>query len=312
MWLDLRPTRSPVTSADDASSQALNEALGSSFILVRILTNPIILTIALIEFCTIPPQEQARLSARFTEIYAVASDPMRETGRVLSEMSGAAAIVGSKQRDLRTLLQLRFIPTRPGQLLAVLVFNDGTVENRFIHADEAVDDSELTRVHNLLTDVIEGRTLDEVRDLFVRRLGDERVMVDALRKRAFELGSQALEGVKGRGDIVIEGQSRLMDLPEYADVERLRKLMRALEEREELVALLDRTLVAGAAAVYVGSEAGELGDSDLSLVVAPYSSQGRMAGTVAVLGPTRMDYAKVVPLVDATAAAMSEALSRGK
>ena len=101
-----------------------------------------------------------------------------------------------------------------------------------------------------------------------------------------------------------------MDLPEYADVDRLRKLMRALEEREELVAILDKTLSAGSVTVLVGHEAGPLGEGALSLIVAPYSEGGRAAGTVGVIGPTRMDYAKVMPLVDAAATAMSEALGR--
>jgi heat-inducible transcriptional repressor len=117
-----------------------------------------------------------------------------------------------------------------------------------------------------------------------------------------------------RGEVVIEGQNRLIDLPEYTDVDRLKKVMKALEEREELVDLLDRTLEAGGGvvAVIVGSEAGGLGGGQLSLIAAPYTDNGRMAGTVGVIGPTRMDYAKVMPLVDATAAALSEARTKGK
>ncbi len=266
----------------------------------------------LVEVRSVSPEEQARMGARFAEIYAVADDPLRETGRLLSELSGAAAVLAAPKTELRALSQLRFIPTRPGQLLAVLVFNDGSVENRFIGIEASISETELSRVHELLGDVIEGRSLGEVRDLFARRLADDRLAVDALRRRAFELGSLATTDLSRKSDLVIEGQARLMDLPEYADPDRLKKVMRALEEREELVRLLDKTLAAGAVTVFVGSEAEGLGDSDLSLVVAPYTDHGRLAGAVGVLGPTRMDYAKVMPLVDATAAAMSEALTKGK
>jgi heat-inducible transcriptional repressor len=266
----------------------------------------------LIDARSISPEEQARLGARFTEIYAGAEDPLRETGRLLSELTGTAALVGRPRTDLRALQQLRFIPTRPGQLLAVLVFTNGDVENRFIAVDEVIDDDELMRVHNLLRDVIEGRTLGEVRDLFVRRLADERTRFDALRHRAFSLGKDAVIEVAKPSEFVLEGQSRLLELPDYADVDRLKRVMRALEEREEIVSLLDKTLVAGVAAVYVGAEAGELASGDLSLVVAPYEERGKMAGAIGVLGPTRMDYAKVVPLVDATAAAMSEAMKKAR
>ncbi|MDI3283227.1 heat-inducible transcriptional repressor HrcA [Polyangium sp. 15x6] len=255
------------------------------------------------------PEEQAKLGQRFAEIYAVATDPMREAGRYLSELSGTAAVIASPRTELRALSQLRFIPTRPGQLLAVLVFSDGTVENRFIQIEEVPAEPELTRIHNLLADVIEGRSLGEARDLFARRLADERIALDALRRRAFELGRRATADVNRRGgDVVIEGQGKLIDLPEYTDASRLKKLLRTLTEREDLLKLLDKVIAAGAVTVFVGSEAGELGEGDLSLVVAPYMEHGRVAGTVGVLGPTRMDYAKVMPLVDATATAMSEAL----
>lgn len=265
----------------------------------------------LMEIRAVAPEDQKKMGARFAQIYAQAADPMREAGRYLSELSGAAAVIAAPKKELRTLAQLRFIPTRPGQLLAVLVCSDGSVENRFVSVEGPLNDAELTRVHNLLADVIEGRTLGEVRDLFARRLADDRVALDALRRRAFELGSRAIPDVDTRDQLVIEGQARLIDLPEYADATRLKKLVLALEEREELVGLLDRTLAAGAATVFVGSETGDLGGGELSLVVAPYADHGRVSGAVGVLGPTRMDYAKVMPLVDATATALSEALSRG-
>lgn len=265
----------------------------------------------LINVRDVAPDEKARLAARVREIYASSDDPLRESGRMLSELSGAAGVVAALRPDGRTLAQVRFIPTRRDQLLAVLVFEDGTVENRFIRVETPVPDSELTRIHNLLTDVVEGRTLRDIRELFARRLADDRVAADAFKRKAFQMGRDAVEGVSsGPGAVVIEGQTRLMGLPEYSDVDRLKRLVVMLEEREELVGLLDKTLAAGAVTVFVGSETGELAQSELSLVVAPYAEQGKLVGAVGVLGPTRMDYAKVMPLVDATAAAMSEANAR--
>jgi heat-inducible transcriptional repressor len=189
------------------------------------------------------------------------------------------------------------------------VFRDGSVENRFVAVEEPISEGDLQRIHNLLADVIEGRSLGEVRDLFARRLADERTALDQLRKRAFELASKATIDLGRPAEVLIEGQARLIDLPEYADVGRLKSLVRTLEEREALLALLDKTLAAGVVTVLLSSEANELGAGELSLVVAPYTEHGRAAGTVGVIGPPRMDYAKVMPLVDATAAALSEALN---
>lgn len=264
----------------------------------------------LVDVRAVAPETMVRMGQRFAEIYATADDPLRETGRFLSELSGQAAIVAASRGESRTLQQLRFIQTRPNQLLAVLVFSDGAVENRYVQLEQGVDDRELERVHNLLADVIEGRSLGEIRDLFARRLADERLAVDALRRRAFELGSQALSDAGAKSEVHIEGQARLLEMPEYGDVSRLKKLMRALEDRADLVELLDKTMAADTVSVYVGREAGDLADGEISIVVAPYKSHGRTAGAVGVLGPTRMDYAKVMPLVDATASALSDAMGR--
>lgn len=268
----------------------------------------------LVELRKFTGDEQAKLEARVAEIYARSENPLRESGRMLSELSGAAAIITKKRVATRRLSQLRFIQTKREQLLAVVVFEDGTVENRFVRVSGALSESELGRIHNLLADVIDGRTLAEVRDLFARRLADDRASIDALKRRAFELAQDAIGAESEPPQIVIEGQSRLLGMPEYGDIDRLRRLMVALEEREEIVALLDKTLDAGVVTVVLGSEAGEeLAGGQLSLVIAPYGEKGEPAGAVGVLGPSRMDYQRVMPLVDATATAMSEVIgSRAK
>jgi heat-inducible transcriptional repressor len=253
--------------------------------------------------------DRTRIQDRL-EALAPEADLMRESGRLLSELSGTASVVIAPKPETRTLTQLRFLPTKPGQMLAVMVFADGSVENRFVRVERVVQEPELTRLHNLLADVIEGRTLGEVRDLFARRLQDDRLQMDSLRHRAFEMGLLALGEAPARAGVVIEGQARLLDHREFTDVESLRHLVLALHEQESLLSLLDRTLEAHGAQVFVGSEAGDLAGGSLGLVAAAYKEHGRAAGTIAVLGPMRMDYPKLVPLVEATASAMGAALER--
>ncbi|HEY3593239.1 MAG TPA: HrcA family transcriptional regulator, partial [Polyangiaceae bacterium] len=173
-------------------------------------------------------------------------------------------------------------------------------------------ETELTRVHNLLADVIEGRSLGEVRELFARRLQDDRVQIDSLRRRAFELGHQAVGDNGEERAVVIEGEARLLDHPEFSDVDRMRQLLYALNARETLLSLLDRTIASQAVQIFVGAETGDLVGGHLSVVTATYTDQGKVAGTIGVLGPTRMDYPKVVPLVEATADAMTASLRRGR
>ena len=272
---------------------------------------------ALSELNTLPNRELGQLRHRIEQIYGSdagpAADRLRQTGKVLSELSGTAAVVAASPAEPRKLSQLRFIPTRPRQLLAVLVFADGMVENRYLDVEEPVSQGELERVHNLLGELCEGRSLQALRELLAQGLEDERCRLDALQRRAFQLGQQALRGEpSAAAELVIEGQARLMELPEYADVERLRALARALDAREQLLQLLDKTLQAGAVSVYLGSETGELGGAQLSLVVAPYRVDDHAVGTVGVLGPTRMDYARMMPLVGATAAAISDAMKKSR
>ena len=213
--------------------------------------------------------------------------------------------------ESRTLRQIRFIPTRPGELLSVVVFTDGHVENTYVTVDGPVSEADLMRVHELLGDVIEGRTLSAVRDLCERRLADEQTQYDSLRHRAFDLGKQAAGG-PGKAEILIEGQSRLLERPELADVERLRDLVLALDDRRLLVTLLDRTVESERMRVVVGHELGQLGGGALSVVAAPYSDGGRVTGAIAVLDVMRMDYSKVMPVVTATAKEMSNAMGRAR
>jgi heat-inducible transcriptional repressor len=265
---------------------------------------------ALMRMRELAPEDVEEIRAKF-ESLTPGANLMRESGKLLSELTGTAAVVITPRGESLTLNHLRFVRIQKGELLAVLVLSDGTVQNRFIPGE--VGEPDLLRVHNLLDDVIEGRTLGELRDLFSRRLATEQVQKDDLRRRAFELGGAAVEEMlelEMGADVVIEGQAKLLEQPEFAGAEGMKQVVNALDERAQLVRLLDATLEAKGTTVVVGHEAGDLGGGQLSLVGAAYKDHGRAAGSIGVIGPTRMDYPKVVPLVAATASAMSAFISR--
>lgn len=263
---------------------------------------------ALMQIQEVSSGDRARIDERFAQMRG-GDDVLTTAGRLLSELTGTAAVVVAPRVENLTLKHLRFIRTVPGQVLAVLVMSNGAVQNRFLSATVSEDD--LVRIHNLLDDVIEGRSLGDLRDLFVRRLQSERVRHDELRRQAFELGEAAVTGVTGsqRPDLVIEGRSKLLDLPDFAS-SNMKDVVSALDEQERLVQLLDATVAAKGTSVVVGHEAGELGGGQLAIVGATYTDHGRSTGSVGVIGPTRMDYPKVVPLVAATASAMSAFIGR--
>ena len=266
---------------------------------------------ALMEVRALSTEDDERIRARFESLSVSlpASSVMRETGKLLSEMSGTVAVVVPPRMQVLTLRRLRFIRTSAQEVLAVLVLQDGGVQNRFLRAE--VTEDELVKVHNFLDDIIEGRSLGELKELFERRLSSERVKHDEVKLQAFSLGEAAVADVPGgEASLVIEGQERLFGMPEFSDPSGVQQLVFALDSREKLIKLFDELI--SASGVAVGSETGELGGGQLSIVGASYTSNGRPAGTVGVIGPTRMDYPKVVPLVRATAEAMSEFMSRSR
>ncbi len=257
---------------------------------------------ALMHVQQLSAEEHARIRSHFESIEP-GRDVIRETGRLLSELTGTAAVVVSPRTETATLRTLRFMVVGQ-ELLAVLVMSNGTVQNRFVRA--TMTEKDLVAIHNLLDDVIEGRSLRELRDLFARRLANERVREDAMRRRAFELGEAALSGMATQpGELFIEGQAKLLEQPEFKDAEGMKQVMTALDAPEKLITLLDATMAATGASVVVGREAGDIGGGHLAIVGAAYTDRGQRAGAVGVIGPTRMDYPKVVPLVAATANAMS-------
>jgi heat-inducible transcriptional repressor len=239
------------------------------------------------------------------------NDLLRSTGRLLSELTGSPAVVVRRSPESRPLLKIRFIPTRPSELLTVVVFRDGTVENRFVHLDTPLDSGELDRVHQMLEEVAEGRTLAELREHFVHARDSSQDELQPLNERGLTLVNAAIDRTSHTSELVVEGQARLLDRADLSQSEQLKEYLRALEDRNRLILLLDRTLESKQVQVFLGDDVSGEADLPMSLVAAPYRNQtGEPEGAVGVIGPTRMDYSVVVPLVGATADAVARALAR--
>jgi heat-inducible transcriptional repressor len=259
--------------------------------------------------------DAARIADWFDEMRPGA-DIARETGKLLSDLTGAAAIVAKPSVETRTLLRIRFIPTRPGELLSVVVFSDGAVENRYLVTEKPLESSELERIHNLLEETAEGRSLAELREHLMRSLqagAPDSAELDTLHTLGASLVEAALGATDRRPEVIIEGQARLLERPEFSNTKQARELLRMLEDRERLVGLLDKILTASTVQVFFDSDTSDAGGYPVSVVAAPYHEQHRGAGGVlGIVGPARMDYPTVVPLVEATADAMSAALARSR
>jgi heat-inducible transcriptional repressor len=264
---------------------------------------------ALMQVRRLPPNDAGRIT-EWLEGLRPDSDLVRETGKLLSDLSGAPAVVLRRRSETRTLLKIRFIATRAGEMLAVIVFSDSSVENRFIRVDKAVTDSEIERVHEMLEEIVAGRTLTSVREEVARGLSDHQDELATLHDLGYLLLRSATDATPRFADVVIQGQTLLLDTPEFANVDRARDLLLALEDRERLVGLLDRVLNSERVEIFLGEETSSAVGYPVSLVASRFSERGQPSGAVGVLGPTRMDYPLVVPLVAAAADAISTAIAR--
>ncbi len=257
------------------------------------------------------PREKDDIRARL-----VAPSPdevLQHASRLLSEITQHAAVIVAPDPAKARFGHIEFVPLRDGRLLAVLVTVDGRIENRVILAPGpphgpphgSIDDARLERMHNYLNDLLSGLTLDEVRARVQRELGDDKHRYDELVATALRLGEQVFTGGEVRAaDVVISGQANLVDLETAGDrgrLDRMRELLRALEDRALLVQLLERTKTADGIQVFLGAETAHAALAESSVVAIPYGADERPLGAIAVIGPMRMNYGRVMSVVDFTA-----------
>jgi heat-inducible transcriptional repressor len=167
----------------------------------------------------------------------------------------------------------------------------------------------LDRIGRYLTDELGGMTLPEMRDRVLTRMGEERAAYDRLMRQSLELGRQAHETHEDDAELLVEGASNLIGSPEFAELETMRGLFRTLEEKKALIHLLSQVIDGGGVQVVIGEENPEQKLNKCSLVVAGYGTETRTLGTLGIVGPTRMEYAKAIALGDYLAAVLSRLLS---
>ncbi|HKA87235.1 MAG TPA: heat-inducible transcriptional repressor HrcA [Haliangiales bacterium] len=267
---------------------------------------------SLLKVRSLSPKEREDIRARYALQTADFDDVLQTTSRVLSELSHHAAIVIMPAPQRRVLEHVEFLRLRGDQLLAVLVVEGGQVENRLVKLELPGDPGFLERVNNYLNEKVKGRTLEEVRTGVLEELGRDKNQLDTLAAHALRLGEQVFKAGSAPA-VIVSGQAHLFDEGEGADgpvrIDRMRALLSALEEKEGVVRLLDRTLAAEGIQVWVGAESPFRDIADVSVVGAPYGPEDRPVGSIAVVGPTRMNYSRVIPLVDFTAELVSGLLA---
>jgi heat-inducible transcriptional repressor len=259
----------------------------------------------LLRIRSLPAVEQEEIRERLTGA-GERPELMQRTSKLLRELSHLAVVVQTPRPASDVIEHMEFVRLREGQLLAVIATTTGHIENKLVGIDFIVDASELERINNYLNDLVGGLTLENLKARLAEEIQGVRSEHDALVTRALSLAAAAVP--QAPPQVFVDGQSNL--LSGETDVERAKVLLRTLEERDMLEKLLDRTLTAPGICVFIGAEANLADLTDVSVVAAPYGGDDRPLGTIGVIGPSRMNYSRVISLVDFTAEMITLSLSK--
>jgi heat-inducible transcriptional repressor len=228
---------------------------------------------------------------------------------LLSAMTHFVGVVSVPRREQFAFRRIDFVPLDGSRVLAILVFADNEVQNRIVLTRRPFDAGELERVANYLNAHFAGRSVADIRATLLRELRSAQDEMQLLLAQSVELAEQAL--APGGDDMVLAGQTRLMGVQELADLDRLRDLFEAFSRKREILQLLERTVQAPGVRIFIGEETGLAPLEGMSLVTAPYvaAGSGTVLGVLGVIGPTRMAYDRVIPVVQAAADALGAALN---
>jgi heat-inducible transcriptional repressor len=231
---------------------------------------------------------------------------LKETSRVLSSISHYMGIVVAPRFTANVFRHIEFLKLGERRLLAILVSQNGAVQNKIIETDEELQFDDLVRMSNYLNELLKGLTIAQVKNKILEEMHEEKTRYDALLAKALLLSQQALEGADA--EVFIEGQANILEQPEFADVAKMKEIIRAFEEKGQLLALLERCMSADGVQIFIGSESHLSRMEGMSLVASTYMTGKNTLGILGVIGPTRMGYAKVIPIVDYTARQVSRLL----
>jgi heat-inducible transcriptional repressor len=231
---------------------------------------------------------------------------LKETSRMLSSVSHYMGIVVAPRFTANVFRHIEFLKLGGKRLLAIFVAQSGTVQNKIIETDEELQFADLARMSNYLDELLKGLTITQVKNRILEEMREEKIRYDALLARALKLSQQTLEVTDA--EVFIEGQANILEQPEFADVAKMKEIIRAFEEKGQLLALLEQSMAAEGVQIFIGAESHLNRMSGMSLVTSTYVTGKNTLGILGVIGPTRMGYAKVIPIVDYTARQVSRLL----
>lgn len=260
------------------------------------------------------PLEDDKVAAIQSRLGEHADDPkalVAAASQLLSSVTRLAGVVTLPRQSHASLSQIEFVPLSDNRALVVLVVNGREVQNRILQLDRYYSPDELRRASNYLNQQFAGKELSAVREHLLNQLQQTREHLNEMMTDAIRLAQQAVVPASSsdRMEYVIAGETNLMGFAELSNVEKLRRLFEAFTQQRDILHLLDQSLKAEGVQIFIGQESGYTILDDCSVVTAPYTLDKEVVGVLGVIGPTRMAYERVIPIVDITAKLLGAALN---
>lgn len=238
-----------------------------------------------------------------------ASELVQTASSLLSNITAQAGLVTVPRQEAHQLRQVEFLPLSGDRVLVILVINEREVQNRIIHTQQSFTEDQLRAAAAMVNQRFAGQSLSLAKEQIVREMREARSKIDVYMEHALDLANQALDQEDSADEYVMSGESGLLDNATAEEMLKLRDLFDSFEQKKDLLHLLERCTRAQGVQIFIGEEAGYEVFGDYSVVTAPYTDGTQTLGVLGVIGPTRMAYERVIPIVDVTARMLSSALS---
>ncbi len=253
------------------------------------------------------PAERERIERVAQEATQDLDATLGGTVQLLHSLSHHAGVVTTPRPVADPIRQIEFVRLRENRLLVVFVSDAGLVTNKLLTLETALEPGELEQAQNYLNEKLRDTPVGGLRERILAEMREDQTALHQLVQKALELAELAFSGQDA--SLLVDGEASFLEAPEFADVQKARQLLKAFAEKDRILHLLERVLRAREVRIFIGAESEFAAVPDVSVVAAPYGRGDRVLGSLAVIGPTRMNYARVIPLVDLTAREISRALA---
>lgn len=262
---------------------------------------------AILKYHPLPSDKQDLMTEHLGDAKLDVSDLLRNASRLLSAFTKQVSMVLAPKASDIGFKHIDFVLLKPGLVMAILVVEGGIVQNKIISVEPALSSDDLVKYSNYLNHLFHGRTLTQVRVKLIQEMDAVKRQYQTIARQALSLAKQAFAADRER-DVFVEGTANFFGHPEFSNPAKLRELLALLEERTRLLELLDQVSKPEGISIFFGREKNQDGFQEYTLISSAYQGQDTPLGVVGVIGPIRMDYAKVVPLVEFTAQVISRLL----